>query len=459
VLGSIKSRVKGSLGKALQKKYAAKPLNLEPAHWQLEYDGDQLSYRGLPLASVAAQFGTPTHVVLEERLLANLADFQAPGCEVFLSYKTNPVPGVLKALHAEGAGAEVISEFEFWLALALGVPPALIIYNGPAKSDRSLEWAVEKDILAVHINHAEEAERLRAIARRLGRQVRVGLRITGSGWAEQFGLSIESGAALAFLRELLAIPEFKVTSLHCHRGAKIRTESDLTAHLDQVASFCRVAKAELGWTPEQVDVGGSLGIPTVRSLEARDVKFAWAFGIPALPPDPSLTLSPRAYSEIVVRRMRSEFAAMQAAEPRIIIEPGRSLTGNAQLLLSKVIDVKQADGLSYAILDAGSCHARIIADEFHQVFPLTRRVAEAERFYRLVGPICHTGDFIARAWRGGRLERGDFVAVMDSGAYFIADSASFSFPRAGVVMLRRDGALQALRGLETYEDMVRLDQL
>jgi diaminopimelate decarboxylase len=459
VLQAIKGRVKGSLGKALQRKYASKPLSLELGQWQLAYDGDQLAYQGIPLAAVATKFGTPTHVVLEERLLANLAEFHAPGCQVFLSYKTNPVPGVLKALHAKGAGAEVISEFEFWLALALGVPPSLILYNGPAKSDRSLEWAVEKDILAVHINHAEEAERLRAIARRLGRQVRVGLRITGSGWAGQFGLPIESGEALAFLRELLTIPEFKVTSLHCHRGGTIRTEGDLTAHLDQVARFCRIANAELGWTPEQVDVGGSLGVPTVRSLDARDVKFAWAFGLPPLPPDPSLTLSPRAYSEIVVRRMRGAFLAMQAAVPRIIIEPGRSLTGNSQLLLSNVIDVKKADGLGYAILDAGSCHARIIADEFHQVFPLTRRVGEAECLYRLVGPICHTGDIIARAWRGGRLERGDFVAIMDSGAYFIADSASFSFPRAGVVMLRRDGALQALRGLETYDDMVRLDQL
>lgn len=459
MLQAIKCRVKTSVGKSLRRRYASEPRSLVPEHWQLGYEDDQLSYGNIPLAAVARKFGTPTHVVLEERLLANLTGFQEPGCEVFLSYKTNPVPGALKILHANGAGAEVISEFELWLALALGVPPPLIIYNGPAKSDKSLEWAVEKDILAVHINHVEEADRLRAIATRLRRQVRVGLRITGSGWAGQFGVPIEGGEALHVLRALLAIPEFKVTSLHCHRGGTIRRESDLTAHLDQIAGFCRNANAALGWTPEVVDVGGSLGIPTVRSFVPRDMKRAWAFGLPPLPLDPAETLTPRAYSEIVVRRMRAAFASMQAAEPRIIVEPGRSLTGNAQLLLSNVIDVKKSEGLGHVILDAGSCHARIMADELHQVFPLMRRREESDAFYRLVGPICHTGDVIARAWKGGRLECGDFVAIMDSGAYFIADSATFSFPRAGVVILRRDGTLQVLRGLETYDDMIRLDEM
>src|SRR5688500_5589614 len=176
-----------------------------PEHWGLARTASgALTLDGLPLHAVGRHCGFPLHIVNAARLRDNARRFLAVppgrerGCEVYYSYKTNPIPGVLTELHALGLGAEVISHYELWLARRLGVPPDRIVFNGPAKSDRAIREAIDAGIQLLNVNHREEIPRVAAIAGHLGRKPRVGVRITvGDGWTGQFGVPVAGGLAHA----------------------------------------------------------------------------------------------------------------------------------------------------------------------------------------------------------------------------------------------------------------------
>jgi diaminopimelate decarboxylase len=142
----------------------------------------------------------------------------------------------------------------------------------------------------------------------------------------------------------------------------------------------------------------------------------------------------------------------------VILEPGRSLTGATQLLLATVRDVKTDGALAHAVLDAGINVAASAANEFHQLFSATAPTAEPTTSYRIVGPICTPADVLYNNWRLPPLEPGHVLAIMDTGAYFIPFSTSFSFPRPPVVI--QDGLdVRVARKRETFDDMTALDGL
>lgn len=451
----IKEQILSSLS-ALIKAQLTDHQQLSPEIWDLSYEQSELGFQKIPLSIATQKWETPLHVYLEDPLKRNLQKFQTSNVEVFLSYKTNPVPAQLKYLHNLGAGAEVISAYELWLALKLGVNPKSIIYNGPAKSDESIEIAIDKDILLLNFNHFEEIERVKTIAKRKKKSVNVGLRITSSGWAGQFGFRWDQGQVHEVMELLLKTEEFNVIGLHCHRGVSIRNESDLAAHIEPMLTLCEAWWQKFRWAPKILDFGGSLGIPTVRSFSRKDIRLAWALAHPPKIPDPQATLSPSMFSKMITEKVKAQFARLNQPIPRIAIEPGRSLTASSQMLLTRIVDIKQSQQVNYLILDAGGCHARIIESKFHQIFPLKENGA-AKICYRLVGPICHTGDIISRVWYGPPLNKGDYLCIMDSGAYFISDSAAFSFPRAGVCYLTTHGEWKLARKSEQFEDMSALD--
>lgn len=437
--------------------------HLPPDLWDLTYRDGVLCYGESPIDRILEQRGSPMHLMFEERLLANLSALQDPvpchtaRCEVFASYKTNTVPGILRMLHQAGAGAEVISEFELRLALRLGVPPDRIVYNGSAKSDASLEMAVAQGIRVINLNHWDEVPRLRAISRRLGKAVNLGVRVTGRGWSGQFGFPMDDSETITAIRTLQGMPEFKLVGLHCHRGHTIRSSSDVADHLLPLLQFTDRVRTATGFEARVLDCGGSLGVPTTRAFSKRDVRHAITLNIPPAIPDPRATLTPAAFAREVVVTVETWFNRCGRPTPQIIIEPGRSLMANAQALLCRVLDIKRDRDFDYAILEVGSSHARIMADEYHEILPLAPRPGP-QRTYRLVGPICHMGDVAHWAWHCPELRRGDALAIMDSGAYFTSDAASFSFARPGVSRIDRSGRVTLMRDTESFEHMTSLDQ-
>ena len=183
---------------------------------------------GVDLAALAAEHGTPLHVVRGDRLDANATAAMAASeaADVFSSYKTNPVPAVLARLHGHGIGAEVISPYELWLAMRLGVPGERIIYNGPAKSPASIRAAIRHGALLVNANSVSEARLIASIAADEQRVVNLGLRIAVPGaWVGQFGIPDIAAAADA-VRAALDDPWVALRGLHVHRGLTIRTRGD-----------------------------------------------------------------------------------------------------------------------------------------------------------------------------------------------------------------------------------------
>ncbi len=462
-MGGLRQSIKGALV-PLVRRLAAPRRDLPPERWGLARGEDgALGLHGRPLGELLEAFGSPLHVVDAARLAGNAARFLAtpPGAsvrpEVFASYKTNPVPGVLARLHAAGFGAEVVSPYELWLALRLGVPPARIVYNGPAKSEASLELALSRGVGLVNVNARSELAPLAALARRLGVRPRVGVRVTVPGtWGGQFGERADTGAALAAFREAAAAPELRLSALHAHLGGELADGAGLDAFLSGVLGVADEVRARLGVELEILDLGGNLACPTTRKLTARDHRLAITFGAEPAPRPPESVLTVEAYLAAVTSRVAAHYARLGLPPPRVLLEPGRSVTADAQLLLTRVVQVRdEEDGLTWAVLDAGINVAESVRSEWHQLFPL-RASGAAPRPHRLTGPSCMQGDLLYPAWSLPPLSPGDGLAIMDAGAYFVPFSTDFSFPRPPIAVVG-EGPARLLRRGEAFEDLVALD--
>lgn len=461
----MKQKLKKMLGPAVRRwRTGGQPL--EPAHWGMMVTPEgHLALDGISLASLRKRWGSPLHVVMAGRLRQNVSDFLAINdgdstrAEVFYSYKSNPVPGVLSFLHDIGIGAEVISEYELWLALKLGVAANRIVFNGPAKSINSIREAVARDILLLNVNHREEIEVVASIARELNKRPRIGVRVgTSAGWSGQFGSPIATGDAFAALQEVHQSDALALSAIHSHVGGMVRDEQQVDHHVGEILALADRLRSELGIEIPILDFGGSLASRTVVGTSDLDRRLSMTFQVPYSPPDLAATIGIRQYVQAVVRRVEDHYARIGRACPRILFEPGRAMTSDTQVLVASVLSLKNGKPEpGWAILDAGINVAEPLRSEFHQIFPADRMHEPRSLQYRLAGPICSPGDVLAWSAPLPALEVGDAIAIMDSGAYFVPFGTSFSFPQPAIVML--DGAeVRLLRRAEAFEDIIALDE-
>lgn len=451
--------------RALQKKIGVRQ-DLSPQLWDLSYAQDALTLHGVDLNDLLARYGSPVHLLniqkLKQNARAMMYGHQSNQLlNVYYSYKTHPVPRILQLLHSYGVGAEVISPYELWLALRLGVDPQKIIYNGPAKSDESIETAISQGIRLLNVNHREEIERFAQIARQVGKKANIAVRLVFSkGWSGQFGLGVDTGEALDAYRQALSMPELNVIGVHCHRGVLFEGIDDMASYLQGIKQFLDTLHQELEFHPEILDVGGSIGIPTVRSLSDFDKKISTTFRIEAREPSPQTYPTLEDFAEFIAKDLNHYFQSVNRPVPELAVEPGRAITGNTQFLLSRIVDTKEtAETFTYGILDAGVSVAEIVQTEFHQVFPVHQKSQQPEELYRLVGPICHMGDTLYHAWRLPKLVKGDALAIMDSGAYFVPEARAFSFPKPGIIGLESNGESFVIRKSDTFESIIHMDCL
>lgn len=439
--------------------------SLPPEHWGLQVNAQgELTLDGLSLPALTDELGSPLHLVNLARLRENARRFLEAAsraqarCDVFYSFKTNPVPGVISELLALGMGAEVISHYELWLARQLGFSPERIIYNGPVKSEASLREALGAGLLLINVNHREELALLTRLARELSIRPRVGVRVTvGEGWSGQFGTPVAGGLALGVFEQALQSGVLDVTAIHAHRGGMVRSEADAARFVDEALSFADELRTRLGFAPTLLNLGGSLASPSVRGLSARELRENRSFARPIAPPTPSDALSIERYVEVVTSRVAEHYSALGLTAPRILLEPGRSVTSDAQMLLTRVHSLKLDGERAYAILDAGINLAESCRSEFHEIFAAGQARAPRSQVYALAGPICTPGDTLHWAARLPELKPGDALSIMDAGAYFVPFSTSFSFPRPAIAAVDQ-GRVSVLRRRETFEDLVALDE-
>lgn len=446
----------------LRQSLVAQGRQLQPGHWgAIVSDKGDLSWAGVSLYDLAQKYGTPLQVVNEDRLAANFRHFQTifrsrlPRMDTGFSYKTNPLPGAIAILHRAGAFAEVISHFELWLALKLGVAPDRIVFNGPGKTFEGLKLAVARGVRMINIDHAEEADAIQQLALGTNHKQPVGVRVvTSVGWAAQFGIPLKGDQALRAFERIQKLDHLEPAGLHIHLGTGIKKVAVYAQAVDELFTFAARLRDQLGIRIRLFDLGGGFGVPTVAPITEMDERLMEA-GFPARPVDMSDTPDLSVYVEAIAELVERHKGVTGYAS--FFFEPGRAVSSSAQMLLLKVLAIKPGPaGSLNVILDGGHNLAISTSYEQHQILP-TRRCDDPEHVtHHFFGPLCHPGDVLARCCSMPRLQTGDVVAVTDAGAYFIPNQMNFSNPRPAAVIVK-SGSARLTRGAESFDHMVSLD--
>lgn len=451
-------------GNERERKRLQQSNGIAPATWGVNIDHTgNLAIGAVDLAALADEYRTPLHVVNRARLIADFERFRSsfkslyPNVEIAYSYKTNPLPGVLRELHAAGALAEVISHFELWLALELGVAPERIIFNGPGKTRDAIDLAVNRRIGMINVDGFGEIDTIALAADAARCTQNVGVRvITSVGWSSQFGLNIASGDAIDAFRRIARHRQLKPTGLHFHLGTGIRDVAIYLQAVRETLEFAQALRAQLGIQIMQLDLGGGFGVPTVRPFTGWDTRLI-NNGYPPGPIDVAAAARPEDYAREIIDLLQKYYPDSNAA-PAVTFEPGRAVTSSAQCLLLRVLAIKDERlAVPNVILDGGKNIAMPPGYEAHELLAVTGAAEPRDARYNFYGPLCHPSDlhFKSKAFR--RLKVGDVVAIMDAGAYFICNQMNFSNPRPAVVMVQ-DGQTSILREPESFHDVVRLDR-
>ncbi len=403
---------------------------------------DGLCLEDVPLAQIARELGTPTWVYGAGTIRMRLATLQAAlkaaalDAQVHYAVKANDHLAVLRVMAVGGAGADVVSAGEFLRAREAGITADHIVFSGVGKSASELRLALEHDIAQINVESAEELDMLSEIAAGMGRVARVALRVNpdvdagthakiSTGRAQdKFGISYVDIPSL--YAHAASLPGIRPVGIATHIGSQILSLAPYRAAYARMADLVRALRAA-GQTVESVDCGGGLGICY------RD--------------EPGL--NPAA----LAGALRASFGDLGVT---LILEPGRWLVGPAGVLLATVVLVKQAQGTRFVVLDAAmnDLVRPAMYDAWHAILPLSPVSALGPTSpVDIVGPVCETGDTFARSRAMAGVAAGDFVALLDAGAYGAVMSSTYNArPLAAVAMV--DGARWAvIRPRQSHRDL------
>jgi diaminopimelate decarboxylase len=394
---------------------------------------------GISAAELSRRFGTPLFVYSAQALRGRLAALQAAFKRrvplVCYALKANSNRAVCTVLARAGAGADIVSGGELARALAAGFRPEKTVFSGVGKTEEEMALALRAGVLAFNVESSEELDALSRTAGRLRRRAPVSVRLNPdvaagahphitTGRAEnKFG--VEPKEALALYARALRDPHLRVVGVQCHIGSQITDIAPFRRAAQAVAKTVKAAAA-LGARLSHIDIGGGIGITYKDEKPLPLEKFASV--------------------------LEETFAPFPDA--RIVVEPGRYLCADAGLLLTRVLYRKKTTRRRFLIVDAAMTDLPrpALYGAWHPVEPVSPR-AGARSLADVVGPVCETGDFLARGRLLPPMERGDLLAVGKAGAYGFAMSSQYnSRPRAAEVLIDKAKARLARRR-ETLEDL------
>lgn len=420
----------------------------------IKYENTELMIDEVSAIELIKEYGTPLFVISEKQVRQNYnrlrnAFSRYPDCLIAYSYKTNYLPAVCDILHQEGAGAEVVSAFELLLAKKLGVSSSKIIFNGPGKSDKEIEMIIDDDIALVNADSMEELERINQIAKAKGKMVDVGIRVKPDipeffVWPK-FGMDIATGQAFKAYQKASELKNLNVVGMHAHIGTQICSTRPYTESIRQMANLMFEVNAELEIEFEFFDIGGGFGVPGFTPLFPTEEKVEKPAKI-------------EEFGESIVETFLSCIADYNLSEPTLVLEPGRIIITDPALILTMVEGTKVIGGSTKTVMvDAGVNLIMFAPYYYHRIVPVvnTERAKEAVDVY---GPLCMQMDVLGVNRELPVLKRGDFLTVLDAGAYSISLSQQFIRPRPPVVMAKGKKKMMVRRG-ETFEDIFRLDVL
>ncbi len=400
------------------------------------------------LSELADSYGTPLYVVFESRLQTAYRNFldafskKWPQITIAYSYKTNSLLAVCRLFHSLGAWAEVTSGVELYAAQRLEVQPSHVIFNGPHKTDDELE-AIQRMGYCVNIDGWYELERLSALAERLG-PCSVGLRVNPGNkqlphW-DKFGFSMTSGDALNAVHRIKHDKNLRLIGLHTHIGTNIANAGLFFESANMVGGFSVRIENIYGAPLQYLDLGG--GFATYQPVPY--FEDSWS---------PASLIE---YADAIARGLTESGVR---SEMQLILEPGRVLTTNTTLLLTRVVEVKTSSDRGFiAIVDTGVNQIPSASWMKHNIRPIHSEQTELVET-DIFGNLCMQADLLGVGVRLNRPKPGNLIAIEDVGAYNLSMSYPFIRPRPATVLVKSNGQVEKIRRREKPEDIFALETL
>jgi len=413
------------------------------------FQDGELYCEDVPVAQIAQEFGTPLWVYSKAHLLTRLKQIQEAFAEVdpviCYSVKSNSNLSILRTMAEAGSSFDVVSGGELFRVKKAGGDTTKVVFAGVGKTDEEIRFALENDILMFNVESEPELDRISAVAKELSKTGPVALRLnpdidakthaktTTGKKGNKFGMDYEKASALA--AKVLADPHLELRGIHMHLGSPILTTEPYERAVErgqEIIAELREKGHDINW----MNLGGGFGI-SYRTDEGPDAAI---------------------YAKVIV-------PGVKAAGCRLALEPGRYITGNSAVLVSRVLYTKYEGGKRFVIQD-GAMNDLVrpaMYDAFHRLWPLKSKIAmpldvegDIDGCTRadVVGPICESSDYLAKGRSLPPLERDDLLATFSAGAYGSAMSSNYnSRPRGAEVLV--DGAgYKLIRRRETLDELI-----
>jgi len=410
------------------------------------YIGGKLHAEQVDLASLAQEVGTPffcySSAALESAYRAYaeaLADLPA---RIFYAVKANSNQAVIAAFGRLGAGADVVSEGEMRRALAAGIPAEAIIFAGVGKTPAEMAAALDTGILQFNVESLPELETLSRVAQQRGVKAPVALRVNPhvdaqthrhitTGTAEnKFGIDFDQARAIA--GRAADFPGVEIVGLAVHIGSQLTDIGPYETAFERLAGLFGELRSQ-GLPLVRLDFGGGLGIAYKDET----------------------TVSLEAYAQAVRR-------AAQGLEAELAFEPGRSLVGNAGILVTRVVYVKESTSRSFLVIDAAmnDLLRPMLYEAWHAIEPLHEPASGSElKAFDIVGPICESTDTFARQRLMPAVQAGDLLAIFSAGAYGAVMGSTYNSRLLTPEVLVRGDSAAVVRPRRSYEDLIAQDRV
>jgi len=414
-------------------------------HSSFQYKNGSFHIGNIALAEIAESVGTPFYVYSYEFLKDSFTSYEEAFSDmdtlICYSVKANSNMAILKAFSDLGSGYDIVSGGELLRVQRAGGDPGKVVFSGVGKTREEMKAAIEAGILFFNVESEEELHVLNEVGKELGKKAPVALRVNpdidpkthpyiSTGFKKsKFG--IEIGRAFEVYKEANQMEGLDVIALDAHIGSQI---FDLTPFSDSVKKLVALADdlVKEGINIRYIDIGVWLGI---------------SYKLDDKPTHPNM------YAEII----KKEFAGKPY---KLVLEPGRSLMGNAGMLVTKVLYLKEGTAKKFVIVDAAmnDLIRPAFYESYHEILPV-KETSGGKEVVDIVGPICESGDFLAQDRELAKVKSGDLLTVLSAGAYgFVMSSNYNTRPRVPEVLVK-DDQFSVIRRRESYDDILSLESI
>ncbi len=417
----------------------------------LEYRDGILYFANVNTIEIAEKFGTPIYVINEElikdryRKLKQVLDSEYKKNEIHFAMKANSNLSILKILDSEGASFDCTSAGEIYTCFKAGISSEKIIFTGNMFTNDDFKYALENNVF-VNLDSISQLRRLAKVYDDLGKEKKIiSFRINPEFGAGHHSHTITAGKTIKFgILDNQVIDAyskakefgFKKFGTHIHIGSGIINPYDFEKAIDKYLSIIINLADTLDITFEFIDFGGGLGIPYRPEEDPLDLEV---------------------YKNIVIKSFKELVQRSDFGEPKLIIEPGRYLSAEASIILTQINTIKNNGFKMFAGTNAGinTIIRPAMYNSYHHIIVCNEKTKEKTLTYEIVGPICESGDVIGKNRQLPELKEGDYLAILDAGAYgFTMSNVYNSRPRSAEILLN-NGQIYKVREAETFDDILK----